>query len=131
MALTPEIEKEILQSYFKTHSPHKTARKVGVSADEVFSVIAKQKQRLDAPQERNGGYGREELRPYLVARHVSNNNQPLWDNSDPDIAEARNAYEAGTHILTTGRDGSFRLLYSIPRKGTRDPMPNYFRPEVA
>lgn len=131
MALTPEIESEILQSYFKTHSPHRTAKKVGVSADEVFAVIAKQNQKQDAPEERHGGYGRETLRPYLVARHVSTNAQPLWDNSDPAIAEARTAYEAGTHILTTGRDGSFRLLYSIPRKGPRDPMPDYFRPEVA
>lgn len=130
MSLTPEVEAEVLRVYRQTRSPFKTAKKVGhIDVSDVFAVINKHEGEISTAQERHGGFGREELRDHLVARRkitVSG-----WNNADPLIAKAREDYEAGTHIMATGRDGGWLLLYSIPRRGRPDPQVGYFLPEVA
>jgi hypothetical protein len=129
VALTPEVIQEIVTTYRQTRSPFKTARKVGVEVDDVFSVINDHQDKITETQERNGGLGREELQPFTVARRRAS--ERGWNNNLEEIVQARKQYEAGTHIMATGRDGSWLILYSIPRKGRPDPQPGYFLPEVA
>lgn len=128
MALTPEIEKEILQVYEQTRrSPFKTARQVGVSINEVFEVLNKNTESLEKASERHGGMGRPEMQKYLVARRKVAVRQ--WDNSSEEIAEARQNYANGTHELCTGRDGPWLLLYSIPRQRPVSGRERYFEPQ--
>lgn len=129
MALTPEIVDEILATYKRTHSPFKISQKVGVSVDEVFEVLNDHEEKLTPIPERNGGLGREEMQPFTVARRRVG--ERGWNNNDENIIKARADFEAGTHIMATGRDGAWLILYSIPRKGAPDPLPDYFLPEVA
>lgn len=130
MAVTPEEEKEILRLYGRlTKSPMKVANKVGVSVADVILTIEKNEEKLGPVPERNGGFGRAEIRPFLAARRRAS--ESVWDNTLPEIATARAQYEEGTHIMATGRDGAYLLLYSIPRKGRPDPNKDYFLPEVA
>lgn len=129
MAVTPEVAAEIVSKFRQTRSPFKTAHAVGVDISEVFAVIDDSADQLTAIQERHGGLGRPEMRQFLVARRRASD--PEWDNSDAKIAAARDNYEKGTHIMATGRDGAWLILYSMPRKGRPDPMPDYFLPEVA
>ena len=126
-ALTPEVEADIVQVFKRTRSPFKTATETGVDVALVWRVIDENKDKLSAFEERFGGNGRPDLRPFLV--HIRRASDREWNNEDEKIAEARRAYEAGTHIMCTGRDGSWLLLYSIPRKGPRQPRPGYFKPE--
>lgn len=129
MTVTPEIEEEILAKYRQTRSPFKTAHAVGVDISVVFEVIDTKSDQLAAVQERHGGMGRPEMQPFIVARRRAN--QPTWGSDDEKVIEARENYEKGTHIMATGRDGAWLILYSVPRKGRPDPMPDYFLPEVA
>jgi hypothetical protein len=77
-------------------------------------------------EEQYGGYGRPELREFLVGRKRAHE---VWDNNDPVIAQARAHYELGTCDMCTGRDGDWLLLYSIPNKKLK-PRPDYFQPEI-
>lgn len=130
MALTPEIEVEIVTKYRQTRSPFKTADAVGVSVSEVFQVIdSNPDSSPGALEERYGGLGRPNMQKYTVARRRAADRQ--WDNTDTAIAQARENYEKGTHLLATGRDGQWLILYSIPRVGRADPQQDYFLPEVA
>lgn len=126
--ITPEIEAEIVASLKRTRSPFRVATKVGVDVNTVMQILEKNEDKLSEIPERNGGLGREELRPYVVARRLAS--ETSWDNDDPKISEARDNFEAGTHIMATGRDGAYLILYSIPRKGRPDPNPDYFLPEL-
>lgn len=65
------------------------------------------------------------MQQFAVARKKAD--QP-WDNSVEAIDAARNAYEAGTHIMATGRDGDWLILYSIPQRRVT-PRPGCFDPE--
>jgi hypothetical protein len=129
VALTAEVIEEILAIYKRTRSPFKIAQKAGVTVDDVFEVINSHEEKLTPIPERHGGFGRPELQDFTVARRLVSERE--WDNSDEKILEARANYEIGTHIMTTGRDGAWLILYSIPRKGPADPLPDYFLPEVA
>lgn len=129
MALTPEVEADILAKFKQTRSPFKTAHACGVDVSEVFAVIDAKSDQLTSAEERHGGLGRPEMQRYTVARRRASDRE--WDNGNTAIALARENYEAGTHIMATGRDGAWLILYSIPRKGRPDPQPGYFLPEVA
>lgn len=127
--VTPEVEAEIVAALKRTKSPFRVASKVGVSVNEVMRILELNEDKLTDIPERHGGLGREDLREFTVARRLAS--ETGWNNSDPKIAQARDDYEAGTHIMTTGRDGAYLILYSIPRKGRPDPNPDYFLPELA
>lgn len=129
MAITPEIIEDTLRHYKQTRSPFKTATKVGITVTEVLQIVDSQQDKLSSVQERHGGFGRPALQPFIVARRRALDRE--WDNGDTKVALARENYEAGTHIMATGRDGSWLILYSVPRRGRPDPMPDYFLPEVA
>lgn len=121
-----EIVQEILAEYRRLKSPFKVATALGLEVGVVWNVIDQNEDQLQPYAERNGGYGRPELAPFMVARR-NVNSRTTWDNEDPAIAQARADYEAGTHEMTTGRDGAWLILYSIPRR-KRDPRPDYFTP---
>lgn len=124
--ITPEIRQEIVAELRKTRAPGKVARSLGIDIRLVLP-IADELSGLPrtSHEERFGGYGRPELSEFLVGRKRAHE---TWDNSDPLIAGARDAYEAGTHDMATGRDGDWLLLYSIPKRRVT-PRPAYFQPE--
>ena len=119
--LTPDRVAEVLRVYHaSSRSPFKTGRALNISTAEVFAVLdhageAATGRRGCVAEERHGGHGRPELAKYLVARRQASASGG-WDYDDPEIAAARENYEAGTHEMATGRDGSWLLLYSIPRR---------------
>jgi len=59
------------------------------------------------------GRGPVKLQPFIVAISKAGT---AWDNDEPNIAKARDDYDAGLTEMTTGRDGLNLILYSIPRK---------------
>lgn len=125
--LTPEVVEDIISEYRRTRSPFKTANACGVDVAVVWKVIDENKDRMSIYEERFGGKGRPELEQHLVASRRATDRE--WDNDDRGIIGARKAFEAGTHLMATGRDGQWLLLYCIPRTGAKDPKPNYFLPE--
>lgn len=111
--------------------PGRIAKETGLPIREVLRVIGAHESSQPAPPAATAGpfrepallraltpiaeldgYGRPELRPYLIARRTKH--EP-WDNQ-ATIASAREEYDAGTIEMCQGRDGDFLLLYRIPRK---------------
>lgn len=127
MELSAEIIDDVLMEYKRTRSPFRTANLTGLDASVVWAIIEEHTDKLSAYPERNGGFGRPELESYIVARRKVTSRS--WDNAEPAIADARLAYEKGTHELATGRDGGWLILYAIPRKKAT-PRTNYFKPEA-
>jgi hypothetical protein len=126
VSLSPELTEEVLYEYKRLRSPFKVAKALGLDPHRVWLVIEENSDRLSPHTEKYGGEGRPELRDHLVARRRAGERE--WDNTDPAIAGARAAYEAGTVEMCTGRDGNWLLLYAIPRRRP-DPRPDYFLPE--
>lgn len=124
--LSQEVIDDVLYEWQRLkRSPYKVADAVGISARTVLEIIDEHGHKVSQIQERHEGWGRPELRDFLVARTKAGTS---WDNDEPEIAEARRAYEAGTVELCTGRDGRYLLLYAFPRK-RKEPRPGYFVPE--
>lgn len=124
---TPEVIAEVLQEYSRTtKSPFRTAQNLGLPVTLVFEILEGHKDAVDIQQMRHNGLGRPELQPFTVARRRVG--AGAWDNALPEIAKARADYEAGTHEMATGRDGSWLILYSIPRK-RKQPRLGYFKAE--
>lgn len=125
--MTPELRLEIVAELKKIRAPSKVARNLGVDIRLVLPIadeLAGNPRVLR--EEQFGGWGSPEFRDFAVARKRAHE---TWDNSTPAIAEARAAYEAGTHDMCTGRDGDWLILYSIPQQRVT-PRPDYFRPEI-
>lgn len=60
------------------------------------------------------GLGPKSMKKYIIARrHVDDVNG--WDNTDPKIIYAREAYDKGEVEIMTGRDGNILNMYLIPR----------------
>lgn len=131
MTITPEIRAEIQEAHARNpqrFSPFRTASALGVPIEEVMEEVKKLTEKQGAGKQQFDGFGKPELREHLVGRRKAMS--AGWDNTDPEIAAARAAHEAGTHVMTTGRDGPWLLLYSIPRKGKPQPAPRYFSLET-
>lgn len=126
MSKYPDIVvREVLETYKSTrNSPFKTARLCGINVAQVFEIVDANQDKVAEATERFGGKGRPEMEPYLVARRKVTDRE--WDNSLPEIVQARADYEAGTHTMATGRDGSWLLLYSIPLRRRVEAQPGYF-----
>ncbi len=122
------IRDEIIAELRKVRAPAKVARNLGVDIREVLKVADEigGATRATRPEQFDGN-GRPELLEFFVARkraHVA------WDNTIPEIAAARAAYEAGTHDMVTGRDGDWLILYSIPLRWPANNRTHYFKLEV-
>lgn len=122
-----DIRQEIITELRRVRAPAKVARNLGLDlslvlqvSDEIGGV------RRTSRSESYDGWGRPELRGFAVDRRRA---YQAWDNSIPEIANARADYEAGTHEMCTGRDGDWLIMYSIPRTRVT-PRPDYFRPEM-
>lgn len=125
--LTPEIWEEIKADLRKTRAPSRTARNLGYGIHLVLQVQNEESQPRTTREERYGGMGHPDVERFTVARKKVTS---PWNNFDPDIAEARQRLEDGTHTMCTGYDGEWAILYSIPLKKL-DPKPGYFLPENA
>lgn len=127
MSISEDLRNEIIAGLRKLRSPSKVSRQLGI---ELRTILPIADELAGTPrvvrEEQHGGYGKPELREFLLARKRAHE---TWDNNLPTIAAARLAYEAGTHDMFTGRDGDWLLLYSKPQKKVT-PRPDYFKPEV-
>lgn len=73
------------------------------------------------------GLGPKNMQQYIIARrHVDDENG--WNNKDPKIVYAREAYNRGEGEIITGRDGNILNMYFIPRV-TKAQKRNYFTTE--
>ena len=126
MPLSVQDTQDIIDEYKRSRTPFKVARKLGIDVRLVWQVIENEdSQYLLMPNPtRFEGMGRPALRKYIVARKKST---AEWDNLDPKVAKARKDYEAGAIEMATGRDGSWLILYAIPRR-RKAPRPGYFTP---
>lgn len=89
----------------------RTAHQLGMSEAQIgwVDVIANGKLKYIE------GKGRAELQPYIIAIR-DKRYEPLWDNSNPKIAKARDLYDEGKVEIVTGTDGFNVILYAIPRR---------------
>lgn len=115
---------EILDEYKRTKSPFKVAQMYSLDVKRVWEIIEANQDYLKSPPEKFGGKGPPELRDHIVARRRIRG--PKWDNDEPAIALARDMYEQGRVELCSGRDGSWEILYAIPRKKIK-PRPGYWK----
>lgn len=132
MTYTPVHEAEVLQAYRanpRRFSHFKASKSVGIPLSDVFEIVNRNREVMNSTAERFGGFGRPEWVDFTVARRRILSE--TWDNTDEKISKARQDYEAGTHLMCTGRDGIWQILYSKPRNGKPDPQPNYFSMEKA
>jgi hypothetical protein len=118
-------KQEVIREYIKHRLPTKVAKNLGYSIRDVLPIIDEYVGNRTVREEKFGGFGPEHMRKYIVGRKAV---VGVWNNNDPQIAQARLDFEAGTHTMTTGRDGDWLLLYSIPLR-KRDPKIGYFLPE--
>lgn len=127
MALTPEVRQEIIDAHSRNpqrFSPFRVSTALGVPIDEVMEVVDGLSEKSNGRKPRFDGYGDPAMKEHLMARRKAMG--PGWDNTREKVALARKRFEEGTHIMVTGRDGPFLLLYSIPRKRPVEAQPNYF-----
>ena len=95
-------------------TPAKVARKLGVPTYVVRQVLSP-----EPPP------GKINLADHIVATRRFFDE---WDNDDPGIVEARQAYDDGNVEMCTGRDEARGLfvLYAIPRRRPIDRKCPYF-----
>lgn len=123
-----ELNKDIQEEYAKHNSLFKTAKKLKVTIEYVISVIGETVVH-DVPDSSTckfEGFGDPDKQRFLVARSIAKGS---WDNDEPEVADARAKFEAGTHNMAIGRDGPWLLMYSFPQPVVT-PRPNYFTPVI-
>lgn len=111
-----DIDTETATSLLKTlednnYDYEKVARtiKVSILTLKNIDIILNKKHSLTEE-----GLGPKNMRQYIIARrHVDDPNG--WNNEDPKIIYAREAYDKGEVELMTGRDGNILNMYLIPR----------------
>jgi len=107
-----ENQKQELQKFLMRRKEYLwIAKRLKISAIAVrnFDIIANNKHKVS-----EDGYGKPELRQYLISRRYVDANWPAMD--DMVIQKAREDYDAGKIELVTGRDGFYQILYRIPRQ---------------
>jgi len=117
------LDLDIREEYAKHSSIFRTARQLGVSLDRVSRVVGKTNFHVEKQPAKYGGRGRPELEKYIVATKHGNDG---WDHAMPELRQARQRYEAGTHEMCQGRDGDTIIQYLIPR-AVAQPRPGYFK----
>lgn len=123
--ITSQVEDEVLQTYRRLRSPYKVARELGYGPSIVWEIIERNQDTAALPTQRYDGNGRPDMEQFLVKRMKVT--AEGWNNEDEAVAGARARFCAGTHTMTTGRDGPWLLLYSIPLKKPIEARPDYFK----
>lgn len=121
------LEKDVREQLDKHGSVLKACRSLGIKNVEYVADIQAKMAKDTKPELARcdyDGFGRPDIRENLVARNLATES---WDNSRPEVADARDKFEAGTHNLLTGRDGPYILLYAFPQPVVT-PRPDYFSP---
>lgn len=110
-------------------NPVKIAARYGVPAGLVrFIMQESPSPNTEFVKHSTDGWGKKELRPWLVSRKASGD---AWPEADKEkIEKAREAYDDGITEMCQGRDGDFILLYSIPRKRPVKRIYRYFSETV-
>lgn len=119
------LERDVREELSKHGSVFKTCRKLGIDNVQYVQGIANDMAKEESPDLSDcefEGFGDPAKKQYLVARSLATE---VWDNGRPEVADARTKFEEGTHIMATGRDGPYVLLYLFPR-AVKDPKPGYF-----
>lgn len=106
------------------------AKELGISADACRQAFPQSPLNRDVEDPTPGvdaqgqpAVGRKSMRRHIVSvRHC----QSSWPDRDrPAITRARRQYDAGTHIMTQGRDGQWIIQYCYKRRKVIAPF-NYF-----
>lgn len=99
---------ETLAAYNNDYA--RAAKKLHMKEKVIRWIVQVENQEFNMTE---SGKGRPELQKYIVAiKH----RDECWDNTKPEIVEARKAYEDGIVELTSGKDGWNDILYAIPRR---------------
>lgn len=111
-SLIEDIKKELKHG---RANPVKIATKFGVPSSLVRYIESEiPNPNTEFTRHSDDGWGRIELRRYIIARQLAGE---AWSDADEDkIAEARKQYDDGLVEICRGRDGDFILLYAITRK---------------
>lgn len=122
--LVNDIRRELESTKLRI-SPVKIATRYGVPIPLVRFIM----QEMPSPntaftKHSTDGWGKDSLRPFLIARKIAGE---AWPSSyDSNIEAARDQYDAGVTEMFQGRDGDFILLYSMPRKRPANRICPYF-----
>lgn len=119
--LLPKQKEELQSLLIRGRDYLYIARKLKISATTVrnFDVITNGRNVVS-----DDGYGRKELRKYIISRRYIDSEWPAMD--DIVIENARKDYDKGKIELVTGRDGFYQLLYRIPRQRIAKRRKPYF-----
>lgn len=114
---------------------HKVARELGVRAHDIrreltpnmpVADVVGEDEDVEGPSTGADGrleLGRASLRPFIVSYRHAHAGWPEKDRKA--LARARQAYDAGTHIMIQGRDGIWIIQYLWKRERVRPPI-NWF-----
>lgn len=106
-----------------TLTTRQIARRYGVDPKYVEQRLRVQNNTPSNSKLSEDGWGREELRPYAIARkHVEEAEWPITD----EIVQAKIDYDEGRVEICTGRDGEYFILYRIPRSEVDEKREPYF-----
>lgn len=106
-----------------TLTTRQIARRYGVDPKYVEQRLRAQNNTPSNSKLSEDGWGREELRPYAIARkHVEEAEWPITD----EIVQAKIDYDEGRVEICTGRDGEYFILYRIPRSEVDEKREPYF-----
>lgn len=102
---------------------HDVSRAINAGVAVIRSEVQDETQRPTRNEKGQPMLGNPNLRPFIVSyRHCMGQ----WPNEDRKaIVTARKQYDAGTHIVTQGRDGAWIVLYCWRRERPIPPL-NYF-----
>lgn len=122
-SLLPKQRRELQALLIRGEDYLVVARKLKISATTVrnFDILTNDRNVVS-----EDGYGRKELRKYIISRRYIDDE---WPSIDDVIIEAtRKAYDEGKVEMITGRDGFFQILYRIPRERIDTKRKAYFAP---
>ena len=120
-----EKEQEQLQAFLIRKKDYLwIAKRLKISSVAVrnFDILRNHKHYVS-----DDGYGRPELRKYIISRRYVDAEWPAID--DVIIERTRQEYDKGKVDMTMARDGFYQVLYRIPRKHIDTKRKPWFRKE--
>lgn len=123
-SLVADIRKELESTKFKA-GPIKVANMFSVPPSMVRLIMRE----MPSPttqftKHSEDGWGREELRAYILGRKMAGEDWPA--NLQAEIELARTQFDQGIVEMVQGRDADFIIQYVIPRKRKTKRLMEYF-----